>query len=734
MTPPRTLKFIVVLILAVFTLNCGELYSQTWTISGVVVDAAGGPIVGVDLDLVDPASPATVIPITGDTSGIDGSFLISINATIPAGSYTLQLEPTTAHIADEISISLNGNLDVGTLALASGWLITGSVVDSQGNPVPTIDIDIRSDQAGWLDLIGDNTNSLGEFSVAIPAIIDEYRITFSDTSLTPSVFPIEQDLGLLFGSTNLGLVEMPRAHTVSGLVVDEDGIPLPGIDMNVYDATGTAIDLFNDDTNAQGLFSVLVPEGTWTIRHRVVTPIAGIERIDHEIADLPVLAGIDLGTVVLPLGYHIQGIVTGSAGELIQGADFDALYALTGESIYIASDTSNSNGSFDILLPEGDIVIEVDPPLTGPVRVPKKMTLSLAPISPINLGQIILEDGVTVSGSFSDNLGNPVPSVDVEFFLFNTGQAYETLHENGNQAGNFSAAVISNDYNLTFTPNPASGLGAYYIENLECYTPTNLGNIVLSPSATISGAVTSSGTPLAGIQILAADSITGVIPPWGSTITDLEGNYALSLTEGTWTFTAVAPQTLGISDLVEGDFPVTQGSVLDFNFPNFAAEITNLNCIYNTPEAVLTWVNGGTYDWISVDRNGLPLTTLAGDQTTFSDNLPGSGSIEYTLKGHLLGIDSIPVSCSVDISVPFIRCDSDLNSNITISDAINILSYLFSTFSTSCTDAMDCNDSGSINIADPVVLLNFLFSSGPNPPAPYPNPGQDPTADALTCD
>ena len=91
MRPPRTARIMILLILALFTLNCGELYSQTWTISGVVVDAAGGPIVGVDLDLVNPSSPTTAIPITGDTSGVDGSFLISINAPIPAGNYTLQL-------------------------------------------------------------------------------------------------------------------------------------------------------------------------------------------------------------------------------------------------------------------------------------------------------------------------------------------------------------------------------------------------------------------------------------------------------------------------------------------------------------------------------------------------------------------------------------------------------------------------------------------------------------------
>jgi hypothetical protein len=711
----------------------GSIYGQSWTISGSVVDAAGGPIAGVDLDLVDPLSPTTVIPISGDTSAIDGSFLLTINTTIPVGNYILQFEPTTAHLADEIDITLNGNLDIGAHALASGWLITGTVIDSAGAPVSGVDIDIRGDQAGWLDLVGDNTNAVGQFSVAIPAIIDEYRITFADTAADASVFPIENDLGLLFGSTDMGFVEMPTAHTLSGVVVDEDGVPLPGIDMNLYDAAGTTMDIFNDDTNLQGQFNVLVPEGTWTVRHRDVTPVPGIERVNHEISDLQVLANMDLGTIVLPRGYHVQGTVAGSAGELISGADFDAAYTSTGQSIYLSADTSDVTGSFDLLLPEGNLILEIDPPLAGPVRVSRRIQLTIAPVSPVNIGQIILEDGVTVSGSFVDGQGNPVPSVDVEFYLFSSGQIYETLHENGNQAGSFSANVPANDYNLTFTPPVTSGLGSLFLENVDCYAATSFGTLVMNPAATLSGVVTSAGMGLEGIQVTATDSTSGSTPPWGMTTTLADGSYVLQLTEGDWTVTATAPAGTGLSDITEANVFVNQGSSLNFEFPNLAPPITGLNCSFDDPVTTLTWVNGATYDWISIDRNGLPLTTVTGDQTTFTDSLPGSGSVEYSLRGNVLGISSPAVSCEVVIPRPFIRCDSDMGGNITISDAINVLSYLFSSYVTTCTDAMDCNDSGTINIADPVSLLNFLFGSGPLPAAPYPNPGQDPTADTLDC-
>jgi hypothetical protein len=51
----------------------------------------------------------------------------------------------------------------------------------------------------------------------------------------------------------------------------------------------------------------------------------------------------------------------------------------------------------------------------------------------------------------------------------------------------------------------------------------------------------------------------------------------------------------------------------------------------------------------------------------------------------------------------------------------------------SCDDAADVNDDGVWNTLDCDYLVAFLFSGGPPPPAPYPDCGIDPTADALGC-
>jgi len=82
----------------------------------------------------------------------------------------------------------------------------------------------------------------------------------------------------------------------------------------------------------------------------------------------------------------------------------------------------------------------------------------------------------------------------------------------------------------------------------------------------------------------------------------------------------------------------------------------------------------------------------------------------------------------------FVRGDADGNLAVNLTDAIYILNHLFLGGTVPvCDDAADVDDSGITDIADAVNLLLHLFQSGAAPPSPYPDPGADPTADALTC-
>ncbi|MEM7164988.1 MAG: hypothetical protein AAF581_05950 [Planctomycetota bacterium] len=81
------------------------------------------------------------------------------------------------------------------------------------------------------------------------------------------------------------------------------------------------------------------------------------------------------------------------------------------------------------------------------------------------------------------------------------------------------------------------------------------------------------------------------------------------------------------------------------------------------------------------------------------------------------------------------NCNDD--TSINIADVIFFLGFLFgggNSTPPNCEDACDANDDGGLNIADAIALLASLFGSPTHPlPAPLCPCGLDPTADILDC-
>ncbi len=82
----------------------------------------------------------------------------------------------------------------------------------------------------------------------------------------------------------------------------------------------------------------------------------------------------------------------------------------------------------------------------------------------------------------------------------------------------------------------------------------------------------------------------------------------------------------------------------------------------------------------------------------------------------------------------FIRGDSNDDGFVNLGDPVYTMDFLFTGGPVpDCDDAADANDDGAIDLSDSAFTLVFLFLGGPPPPAPYPNCGSDPTADAIGC-
>jgi len=97
-----------------------------------------------------------------------------------------------------------------------------------------------------------------------------------------------------------------------------------------------------------------------------------------------------------------------------------------------------------------------------------------------------------------------------------------------------------------------------------------------------------------------------------------------------------------------------------------------------------------------------------------------------------LGIEKVG---DIDVGKKLHRGDTDQNNLLQLTDAVQILSFLFLGTPTKvpdCLDAADADDNGLVQLTDAVRILAFLFLGGPPPAPPGPPPeacGVDSTED-----
>jgi hypothetical protein len=62
-----------------------------------------------------------------------------------------------------------------------------------------------------------------------------------------------------------------------------------------------------------------------------------------------------------------------------------------------------------------------------------------------------------------------------------------------------------------------------------------------------------------------------------------------------------------------------------------------------------------------------------------------------------------------------------------------MLSHLFADRKLECEAAGDFDDNDAITVADALQSMRYIFSLGPAPAPPFPDPALDPTQGALRC-
>lgn len=263
--PPSTTLLIVEVnnVVVTGTKNLGTILLPLGvSLDGRTVDVNGFPMANVNVDVVHLGTGQQV-SLQADHTNAFGSFTIAVPTTpIEVQFKTDNVSPTLAPMAMQLTSSTN--TDLGDVTLEPGFFLEGRVARSAGQPVVGADLDVL-DSANGAQLFTpkDNTDSGGDFSVVVPA--GTYTVEICPRT-ADGLVATELLMLSIVDDTDVGTITLQGGVTLAGTITDSLGAPVQNADVDVRDsASGLALLLCNDNTNASGNYSVVVPTGTFAV-------------------------------------------------------------------------------------------------------------------------------------------------------------------------------------------------------------------------------------------------------------------------------------------------------------------------------------------------------------------------------------------------------------------------------------------------------------------------------------
>jgi hypothetical protein len=88
---------------------------------------------------------------------------------------------------------------------------------------------------------------------------------------------------------------------------------------------------------------------------------------------------------------------------------------------------------------------------------------------------------------------------------------------------------------------------------------------------------------------------------------------------------------------------------------------SGFSCLASGLSVHLAWEDGGPYDAVRVERDGVTIATLPGSAVSFDDAVPGPGSYVYRIFGVSQGSETLPAICHLLLNDPVgnLQCSSD---------------------------------------------------------------------------
>jgi hypothetical protein len=326
------------------------------------------------------------------------------------------------------------------------------------------------------------------------------------------------------------LSPLASADVVTGRVVNEQGKPVSGVDLDIQlFAGGNDPPVSGDFTLADGTFSTLVGGGVYTI---FFEPPTG-SNLFREVRKPVVVAGLtDLGDIVMGRAVTLSGRLESDSGTPVAGANIDVVDLETNLPTPITNDLTLANGSFSLKIPEGLLELQFEAPVGVPLLA--SVAFEMTVTKNVGLGTVQLVSGRRLSAVVKGPGGQAVVAADTDVRDALTDVKLFTPGDNTSASGAVEVIVPPGDYVFVVQPKITDGLTSISVPVTVNNNDVSLGTLNLATGVVLSGKVSSGGMPLVGIDLDLNEVGTLNSIPLSADNTDALGNYAVVVPTGTW--------------------------------------------------------------------------------------------------------------------------------------------------------------------------------------------------------
>jgi hypothetical protein len=385
--------------------------------------------------------------------------------------------------------------------------------------MPGVNIDaIRLSNGNNIDVENDGTNGAGQFTATLPG--DVYDLWFFPPAppATSHVTFVMRNV-VVSGTKNLGTIQLQAGVFLSGTIRTTGGTPVSSLDLRVTDnVTGFEVPLMGNTTNAFGTFQVAVPKNSIDVFFDggSAQPAFVLVSQTHTLAPT---VDTNMGTITMQPGFIVSGHVQRSSNGLaVSGVDIDVKNTVTGDSLVLNNDNTNSLGNFSLIVGAGTYDLDFAAPNT--LRLAGKRVAELSVNANTVVPTVALDAGALVSGIVKSFDNVVKVNADVDVYRQATGEIVPSFADNTSATGAYSVVVPLGTVEIAFRPPSYSvPLGSDVHSNVlvtvdttlnaflpSCPAPNHYGTGLAGtggfvPNLATSGGTTRVGNPGFGVAI-----------------------------------------------------------------------------------------------------------------------------------------------------------------------------------------------------------------------------------------